>query len=194
MREGEDPNRSDGEVPAALWGMFEDLEQQAAGMHFAERDAQLLDRARGEYATVSFASRVHASVHHEVHLTLGSGRVVEGRLTQAGLDWCVVVPEVSGAVWVVRLAAVIAARGFSGRAVPEAARPITARLGFGSALHRFAGESPVTRLHSTAGPCMRVRIIRIGADFVEAEPVDMATGGRGALIAPFVGIEAASSG
>ena len=194
MREGEDPNRSDDEMPAALRAVFEDLEQQAAGMHYAERDAQLLDRARGEYATVSFASRVHASVDREVHLTLGSGRVVGGRLTQAGLDWCVVVPEVSGEVWVVRLAAVVAAQGFSGRAVPKAARAITARLGFGSALHRLAGESPVTRLHSTAGPCMRVRIVRIGADFVEAEPVDTAMGGRAALIVPFVGVEAVSSG
>ena len=194
MREGEGPNRSDDELPAGLRGVFEDLEQQAAGMHFAERDAQLLDRARGEYATVSFASRVHASVDHEVHLTLGSGQVVEGRLTQAGLDWCVVVPEVSGAVWVVRLAAVVAARGFSGRAVPEAARPITARLGFGSAVHRFAAESSVTRLHTAVGPGMQVRIIRIGADFFEAEPADTATGGRAFLIVPFAGVEAVSSG
>ena len=72
--------------------------------------------------------------------------------------------------------------------------PITARLGFGSALHRFAAESPAIRLCTTGGACIRVRIIRIGADFVETEPVDTATGGRAPLVLPFVGVEAVSIG
>lgn len=172
--------------------MFEDLEQQAAGLHLAERDAELLDRARGEYATVSFASRVHASLGRAVLLALAGGIVVEGRLSQAGADWCLVESSGGHLVWLVRLDAVVTAHGLSDRAVPEAARPAVARLRFGSAVHRLADDSPVLHLHTKAASGLAVRVVRIGADFVEVEPAGDTR--AGSVLVPFGAIEAVRKG
>ncbi len=175
---------------AGLGGLFEDLEQQAAGIHYAERDAELLDRARGEYATVTFASRVHASLGRSVTLGLVDGTAVEGVVTQAGVDWCSLRRGEGSGDWLVRLAAVATARGLSPRAVPEAARPALARLGFGSALHGMASEAPEVLLHLVTTGSERVRVVRIGADFVEA---DSATQSGAGLVVPFAAVLAARS-
>lgn len=177
---------------AGLGGLFEDLEQQAAGMHLAERDAELLDRARGEYASVTLASRVHASIDRRVVLTLTGGELLDGTLVGAGPDWCIVSTPEPLADWLVRLAEVAVAQGLSGRAVPEAARPAVARLGFGSALHRLAGESPLVVLHLVSGRDLRVRVVRIGADFVEVEPErpDSTVAVGSAALVPFGAVRA----
>lgn len=175
-----------------LGSLFEDLEQQAAGIHLAERDAELADRARGEYASVSFASRVHASLGREVALTIGCGEVVEGTLAQAGVDWCLL--SGAGRTWLVRLAGVVTARGMSARALPEAARPAVARLTFGSALHRLAENSAEVLLQVEAVGGLRVRVLRIGADFVEVEPTSAGTpvgGGTSMMLVPFAAVLAA---
>lgn len=177
-----------------LSGLFEDLEQQAAGMHLAERDADLVDRARGEYASVSFASRVHASFGRDVVLGLGGGEVVEGRLTQAGVDWCLVAGSERPDVWLVRLAAVVSAQGMSARAVPEPARPAVARLGFGSALHRLAAEAQSVLLYLVSGARPTVRVLRIGADFVEVEPSATGAGAASGLLVPFSAVRAVRAG
>lgn len=187
-------NDSHGEPDlGGLGGLFEDLEQQAAGMHLAERDAELADRARGEYAAVSFASRVHASLGRTVQLTLTSGEVVEGALVRAGADWCEVVPVAARGAWLVPLGAVAGAYGMSARAVPEAARPLPARLSFGSALHRLTEESPDILLHHAPAGWVRVRVARIGADFVEVVPVAEGTPTE-AMLVPFSAVFAARSG
>jgi len=190
--EGRDDQARRTDEGTGLGGLFEDLEQQAAGFHLAERDAELADRARGEYAAVSFASRVHASLGREVTLTTGGGEVVEGTLMQAGVDWC----RVSGAgrTWLVRLAGVVTASGMSVRALPEAARPAVARLTFGSALHRLAEESAEVLLHVEAVGGLRVRVLRIGADFVEVEPASAVTpagDGTSTMLVPFAAVLAA---
>lgn len=190
--EGRDDPARRADEGTGLGGLFEDLEQQAAGFHLAERDAELADRARGEYAAVSFASRVHASLGREVALTIGGGEVVEGTLLQAGVDWC----RLSGVgrTWLVRLGGVVTARGMSARALPEAARPAVARLTFGSALHRLAEESAEVLLHVETVGGLRVRVLRIGADFVEVEPASAVThagGGTSTMLVPFAAVLAA---
>jgi len=158
-------------------GVIEDLEQQAAGMLLAERDAELVDRARGEYATVALSSRVHASIGRIVVLDLWDGGSVEGRLDSAGRGWCLLtsmVEEGAGAATgsrttLVLTAAVAAAGGLSERAVPEAARPLAARLGVGSALHRLAGGSAEVVVSLVTGTRLRGQLGRVGADFVELE-------------------------
>jgi hypothetical protein len=92
---------------------------------------------------------------------------LRGVLTGAGRDWCSVSPDDAERPWLVRLDAVEAATGLSDRAVPEQARPATARLGFGSALRRLA-EEPVVVVHAVGGGRRRVRVVRVGADFAEA--------------------------
>lgn len=150
-----------------LTGLFEDLEQQADGMQLAARDAELADRAQGEYAAVPFASRVHASLGRSVVLGVAGVGTLRGLLTAAGRTWCLLAPESGDRPWLVRLPAVEAATGLSSRALPEEVRPAVARLGFGSALRRLAEHQDVV-VHGTGGGRRRVRVVRVGADFAEA--------------------------
>ncbi len=173
-----------------LSSLFEDLEQQAAGIELAERDAELVDRARGEYAAVALADRVHASVGHSVRLALEGSEVVEGAVLEAGRDWVLVARHQTAATVLVRLAAVVVARGLSFRSLPEPARPVTARLGFGAALHRMAEQGTGLRLHLTSGPFGPASAVRIGADFVELDP----GGGEPVAVVPFGAIRAVVHG
>jgi hypothetical protein len=182
--------------PAAgdLDGLFEDLEQQAAGIQLTERDAELADRARGEYAAVTLAGRVHASLGLEVALTLLDAEVVEGVLSDAGPDWCAVTSAGQGG-WLVRLAAVATMRGMSLRSVPDAARPVTARLGFGSALHRAAADGHELAVHTRSGATLRGRLVRCGADFLELAPAgDVAGVGQDPWLVPLPAVRAVRVG
>ena len=70
-----------------LFAMFDDLEGQAVALWEADREAELADRARSEYASVTLASRLMASVDGPVAIDLpGIGRV-EGRLARVGESW-----------------------------------------------------------------------------------------------------------
>src|SRR3546814_6803402 len=91
-----------------------------------------------------------ASVGGQVgfHL-LGVGHL-EGRLARVADGWCLL--ESGGHEWMVRLDAIELARGLSARAVPPDAWPVTAKLGFGSALRRVA----------ESGPRGQVRLVRGG--------------------------------
>lgn len=162
-----------------LGDVFEDLEQQAAGIELAQRDAELADRARGEYAAVTLADRVHASVGRQVSLVLVGGETVAGELVEAGRDWCAVSSS-QERTRLVRLAAVAQAGGLSARSLPEAARPVLARLGFGAAVHRLAEGSLDLVLSVDTGSSLRVRLVRVGADFLEAR---LAADGMSVLIA-----------
>jgi hypothetical protein len=89
-------------------------------------------------------------------------------------------------VSVVRLAAVVTAAGLSARAVPEQARPVTARLGLGSALHRLASQGREVVVELVTGRSVRGRLGRIGADFVEVETA----GASGIMLVAFAGVAA----
>lgn len=186
-----------GEIP--LHDLFEDLEQQAAGLELTERDAELADRARSEYAGVTVSARVHASLGRHVRLRLVDGAVLEGVLTQAGPDWCWLsqagAPGEQGEC-LVRLAAVAVAEGLSPRAVAEVARPAVARLGFGSALHRCAGDERRLRLRVAGMGELEVRLRRVGADFAEVrlgdQPLQEGQAGQPeTLVVPLAAVNAA---
>lgn len=166
--------------PEGLASLFEDLEQQAAGLELAERDAELADRARGEYAAVTLSDRVHASLGRRVTLVLLGDEVVEGVVLDAGRDWLLVGRRPDAGRWLVPLAAVAVAHGLSDRSLPEAVRPVTARLGFGAALHRWAEDPGNLRLHLDSGRLAVAAVLRIGADFVE---VDLGGGGPPVVVA-----------
>lgn len=185
---------------ARLGDLFEALEQQAAGLDLTERDAELADRARGEYATVTLGGRVHASVGRPVRLRLVDGTSVEGALAQAGRDWCgLSLSATAGGSeqCVVRFAGIAMAEGLSSRALPEAARPALARLGFGSALHRCAGDSRRIVLRLLGGQELGGLLHRVGADFVEVlSPAGPSAPGSAAApaVAPFSAVVAAWAG
>ena len=65
-----------------MFAVFDDLEQQAAGLHLVERDAEVADLTVAEYSRVSLGARLHASLGDELRLRLVGGHVVSGRLAQ----------------------------------------------------------------------------------------------------------------
>lgn len=153
-----------------LFSLLDDLEQQAEALYDRERDLELADRARAEYAGVSLASRLMASVDRELGLDVtGVGRV-QGVLQRVGADWCLV--RGAGQDWLLRLDAVGVVQGASARSVPEVAWSPVARLGLGSALRRIADAKQRCRLYLRDGAAHEVVLTRVGQDFVEAQAPD----------------------
>jgi hypothetical protein len=153
-----------------LFAYFDDLEQQAEGVFGIERDLEVAERAAAEYAAVTAASRLMASVGGEVALQVRGLGHVEGRLSRVADGWFLM--RSPGQAWIVREDAVMIARGTSPRSVPEAAWPVAAKLGFGSALRRLADAGEACRLVLLDGTRIDARIVRVGHDFVEILPGD----------------------
>lgn len=178
----------------ALEDVFEDLEQQAAGLHLSERDAELADRVHGEYAQVTFESRVHASVGRQVRWAVAGALVVEGVLEEAGAGW-VRVADGAGRPWLLRLSAVEWSAGLSSRSVPEPARPATAGLTFRSALRRLSEDGDPVTLHRVDGTQEGLVVVRVGADFVEGLPPGRDAGVPvGPVVCTFAGVAAVRGG
>jgi hypothetical protein len=149
-----------------LFDLLDDLEGQAEALYAAERDAELADRSRAEYAGVTFAARLMASAGRSVSLDVtGAGRVT-GELRRVGSGWCLVSAE--GHDWLVPTGSIEAAAGLSDRAVPEVAWSPVSRLGLGSALRRLADEGVPCVLLTRAGTRQEGVLLRVGQDFVEA--------------------------
>ena len=89
-----------------LLDLFEDLEHQAEGLALTDRDAEVAELARSEYAEIDLAARVHASVgqpveqgrvgrqhHHERRRRGGPGEVRQQSLRLLGQRDGDVVPD-----------------------------------------------------------------------------------------------------
>lgn len=151
-----------------LTSLFADLERQAEALYGEERAAELTDRSRAEYASVSLASRLMASVDQDVTLDVVGVGSVTGRLERLGEGWCLV--RSLGTDWVVLAGAVAAVRGVSERAVPEAAWSPLTRLGVGSTLRGLAAADARCVVHRLDGARHEGVLERVGADFVEVRP------------------------
>lgn len=149
-----------------LFGVLDDLEQQAAALYAAERGLDLADRSRAAYREVTMASRLMASRGAQVRFEVAGVGAIGGVLDRVADGWCVL----SGAAqdWVVCLPAVSVVHDASDRSVPEVAWPPVARLGLGSALRQLADAGERCVLHLRAGATYDVVLCRVGADFVEA--------------------------
>lgn len=158
-----------------LAGFLDDLEQQAAGAWAAERDLEVAERARAEYARVTLAARLMAALGEQVDLVLAGAGPVSGTLERVADGWCLVTS--ASAEWVVRTAAVQLVRGGAPGAVASETWPVTARLGLGSALRGLAGERCVVRLLD--GASVEGRAGRAGADFLEV----LVDGGQTVVVA-----------
>ena len=161
-----------------LFDYLDDLEGQAGALYDAERAPELADRSRAEYQSVTLASRLMASVDHDVALDMAGLGTVTGRLARVTTGWCLL--RGAGQDWVVRLEAIAAVHGGSDRAVPEVAWPAVSRSGLGAALRRLADSAEPCSLHRTDGRRHDGRLVRVGADFVE---VATGEGGRLVLVA-----------
>jgi hypothetical protein len=167
-----------------LLDLFEDLEQQAEGLALADRDVELTELSRAEYAHVGLAARWHASLGRTVTLDVQGIGPLRGDLARAGRDWCLLsvpdraadLPPRPGREWIVRAAAVLRWRGLSERGLDEAQRSLSARLGIGSALRGVAASRSALVVHLVDGAVLRGRLGRVGSDFAElltGEPGDV---------------------
>jgi len=148
-----------------LFAVLDDLEQQAEALYAAERDAELADRTRAEYGTVSLASRLMASVDSELTLSvLGVGRLA-GTLRRVSKGWLLL--SAGGSEWVVPLPAVSSVSGAAARSVPEVAWSPLTRLALGSAIRRLSEAAEQCLVHLVDGTAHEARVVRVGADFVE---------------------------
>lgn len=96
----------------------------------------------------------------------GVGRL-SGRLATVGDGWCLL--ESDQQEWLVRQDAVVAISGASPRSVPQDAWPVTARLGWASALRGIAEWADPCRLLMRDGSQYDVVATRVGQDFLEVE-------------------------
>jgi len=148
-----------------LFAYLDDLEQDAEARFDAERAAELGDRARAEYAAVTLAGRLMASLDAEVSLDVRGVGPLAGVLRRVGGDWCLLGD--GPREWVVRLAHVLAVAGVSERSVPEVAWSPVVRLGVGSALRTLADAGERCLVRSADGAAYDVLVSRVGRDFVE---------------------------
>lgn len=168
-----------------LFALFDDLEQQAEALADRERAPDLADRGRAEYQQVSLASRLMASVGHDVGLDLAGVGVLTGRLERMGTGWCLL----AGARdWIVALPAVLRVLGAAERSVPEVAWSPLTRLTLGSALRRLAEAGERCVLHLRDGSTHDGVVRRVGQDFAELRD----PGGRLVLV-PFDALAAAQA-
>lgn len=152
-----------------VFDLFEDLEAQADALWQAERAVELADRAQSEYANVTLAGRLMASVGGEIALDLPLVGRLAGRLSRVGQGWCLLGTTVAGTEqeWVVLLDQVSAVHGASPRSVPEVAWTGWHRLGVRSALRRLADARAECLVHLGAGGPHEGMVGRVGADFAE---------------------------
>lgn len=166
--------------------LFDDLEQQAAGLHAEARAGEVRDLAEAGYAEVRLESRVHASLGAAVRVGLLDGTDVRGRLVRAGAGWMLL--DAGTSEWLVRLAAVGLVEGLEVSSVPDPVLPLTARLGVGSALRRAARAGSGCSVRLVGGSHLAGSLGRVGADFVELETP------AGVRVVPLAAVAALSSG
>jgi len=149
----------------SMFAVFDDLEQQASGLHLAERDAEVADLTVAEYSRISLASRVHASMGEDLRVRLLGGRVVGGRLARLGEDWFLLVDGSSE--WVVRHAGVATIGGLSGKAHSEDTWSPVDRLTMRAVLRRLAMAHEPCVVHFCDDQQVEGVVGRVGRDFFE---------------------------
>ena len=148
-----------------LLDLFDDLEQQAAGLALSERDALVAEQSRAEYATLDLAARLHASAGSRLQVDVTGLGTLDASLARVGDGWCLL--DAAGRTWVVPLRAVTAFRGLASGGVAAPARSVASRLGLGSALREMAEDRADVVLHRLDGQLVRGVLGRVGRDFVE---------------------------
>lgn len=149
----------------SMFAVFDDLEQQAAGLHLAERDAEVADLSLAEYSHITLRARLHASLERELRVRLVGGHVLSGRLARVGEDWLLLVGP--SAEWIVRHEGVVTLAGLSSRADSEETWSVMDRLTLRAVLRRLSAESEPCLVHFVDDHRVEGRVGRVGSDFFE---------------------------
>jgi hypothetical protein len=168
----------------ALLDLFDDLEAQAAGLAQAERDEDVADLARAEYAEIGIEARLHGSVGEVITLETTAGTRVRARLQRVGRGCAAVTPvEVRRVLHLVNLAHVVSVSTPSARAATEPLLDVTSRLGLASAVRHLVEEVDGVVLVTADGRRRAGDVVRVGKDFVEVVPEGELPAG-GTLLVP----------
>jgi hypothetical protein len=149
----------------SMFAVFDDLEQQAAGLHLAERDAEVADLTLAEYSGITLCARLHASLGLGLRVRLVGGHQLAGRLARVGEDWLLVADR-SGE-WIVRHDGIVTLTGLSPRADNEETWSVVDRLSLRAVLRRLSGVCEPCRVHFRDGHQLEGRVGRVGSDFFE---------------------------
>jgi hypothetical protein len=150
---------------ASMFALFEDLEQQAAGLQLVERDLEVADLTMAEYSRITLAERLHASLDHDLRVRLVGGRQISGRLARVGADWLLLVDGT--AEWIVRTGGVVSIAGLSPRSDNEETWSVIDRLSLQALLRRLSADSAACAVHLVDDQQLQGSIGRVGKDFVE---------------------------
>jgi hypothetical protein len=152
---------------ASMFALFEDLEQQAAGLQLVERDLEVAELTVAEYSRVSLGERLHASLDHDLRVRLVGGRQLSGRLARVGEDWMLLVDGATE--WIVRTAGAVSIVGLSLRADNEKTWSVVDRLSLRALLRGLSTDSAACVIHFVDDQQLQGRIGRVGEDFVEVQ-------------------------
>jgi hypothetical protein len=173
--------------------LFADLEQQWEALAEGERQAEIAERTRAEFAQLTVVDRLRGSEGREVRVRTRGGRDVEGRLCRVGADFVLLV--LPRRECVLPLSAVSAVTGLGDASLAEGAvGAVRARLGLGSVLRRVAADRSQVSLVVADGAVLNGTLQRVGSDFVEMavhEPGDAleAARSRRLTLVPFAALE-----
>jgi small nuclear ribonucleoprotein (snRNP)-like protein len=173
--------------------LFADLEQQWDALAEGERQAEIAERTRAEFAQLTLVDRLRGSEGREVRVRTRGDQDVEGRLGRVGADFLLLV--LPRCECVLPLSAVSAVTGLGDASVPEsAAGAVRARLGLGSVLRRVAADRSQVSVVTAGGAMLNGSLQRVGSDFVEMavhEPGDAleAARSRRLTLVPFAALE-----
>lgn len=167
-----------------LAAQLDDLEGQAQDLLSRERDWEVAEQARAEYASISLLTRLMASVGRRLDLEVRGVGQVEGEVVRCARSWLLLSSR--GKEWVVAHRALVTVVGASDRSLPEEAWPMTARLSLGSALRRISEGGEGVRLFLVDGSRREGFWQRLGSDFGELAP---SHGGPSQLV-PYASVSA----
>ena len=134
-----------------LFAFLDDLEGRAEALYDAERETDLADRSRAEYAAVTLAGRLMASSGTRRRPRRARGGPVAGVLQRVGPDWCLARgagPGLGGPAGCRRAACEGAS---DAGACPRSPGHRSTRLGLGSALRRLADAGEPCVVHGVDG-------------------------------------------
>ena len=150
---------------ASMFALFDDLEQQADGMHLAGRDADVADLSLAEYSRINLAARLHASLGLDLRVRLVGGHLIGGRLARLGEDWLLLVDRT--AEWVVRRDGIATISGLAHGADHEETWSVLDRLTLRTVLRGLSGVQDPCLVRFVDGNQLEGRVGRVGDDFFE---------------------------
>jgi hypothetical protein len=159
-------SRHSGQV--SQWGILDDVEADARALAAADIDAEVDDRARAEFAAVTFADRLRSGVGAAVTVSTLDA-TWRGRLDDVGVD-VVVLGGLRGENRMIPVEHITVVSGLPRELTPR--RSDAAYLTFRRALDHLARDQTRVRLEGPGVPVGDVRIERVGADHL-----DLAGGG-----------------